>query len=207
MIYLPSKNPPLRFVLLIFLLLAFAADVTDSFVSFCDSMITTTTTGAATPTTSTFSSPTTVLGLAVYPLDPEEKDFLRATASTGNHNEEAENTEMAAVPMDPRSCILRVGASAGKLCVVANQLGPELERNDVDDDILEHEQPQHPDEALTEALAELFASLWLTAKALRLDWVKSIRSKMALNAKKYPVEHCKVNANCDLSARIVPVRF
>jgi hypothetical protein len=86
--------------------------------------------------------------------------------------------------MDPRSCILGVGASAGKLCAVANTLIPADHRND--------ETENDSSEALTEALAELFASLWLTAKALRLDWVRSIRSKMALNAKKYPVEHCKV---------------
>jgi hypothetical protein len=97
---------------------------------------------------------------------------------------------MAAAPMDPRSCILGVCASAGKLCWVANQMVPER-----DDEIIDgkgESSSSSSEELLTEALAELFASLWLTAKALRLDWVKSIRSKMALNAKKYPVEHCKV---------------
>ena len=85
--------------------------------------------------------------------------------------------------MDPRSCILRVGEAAGRLCGIATRPGKLVPSKDDDDD---------DDDALVEALAEVFLRLWLTARALKLDWVRSIRSKMALNAKKYPVEHCKV---------------
>jgi len=42
-----------------------------------------------------------------------------------------------------------------------------------------------------DTLKELFLGLWLTSQSLRLNWIYSIRSKMELNAKKYPVEHCK----------------
>ena len=127
------------------------------------------------------------------PLEHEEKSFLRTTSNEEINKEK----DMEAVPMDPRSCILGVGTSAGKLCAVANQMVPELQRT-VDSE----RESESPSTLLTEALAELFASLWLTAKSLRLDWVKSIRSKMALNAKKYPVEHCKVrSASCQWLAQ------
>jgi len=118
--------------------------------------------------------------------DPgEKKDSLRAESTTRSASDAAYENGMT-TSMDPRSCILGVGASAGKLCAVANTLIPADHLND--------DTENDSSEALTEALAELFASLWLTAKALRLDWVRSIRSKMALNAKKYPVEHCKGKA-------------
>lgn len=109
----------------------------------------------------------------------EKNDPLRESSVTANENYTYDM--MTTTPMDPRSCILEVGASAGKLCSVANRLVPDRDDNGIN-------------EQLKEALVELFASLWLTAKALRLDWVKSIRSKIALNAKKYPVEHCKGKA-------------
>ena len=143
------------------------------------------------PTTPTIStSPTSVLALtgAEDPAGLGEKNkdiMLRATMSDDLFN------EMVTAPRDPRSCILEVGAAAGKLCSVANRIMvPERIINDDDDG----KNTSLSSEPLTEALVELFASLWLTAKALRLDWVKSIRSKMMLNAKKYPAEHCKVGS-------------
>jgi len=174
MIFVLFKKNLRQFLLLLFFPFA---NFADSFVahnrdSSKSSMIT------ASATSITGSSPTSVLALATRdePLDqkPEtENDVGRATEVNSNNMD-------GASPMDPRSCILNVGASAGKLCYVANQLLPERE--------------SETDALLTQTLAELFVSLWLTAKALRLDWVKSIRSKMALNAKKYPVEHCKGKA-------------
>ena len=167
-------------------------------------------------TTTIGSSPTSVLALPAgsddrFNLGGEKKESSTSQLfeSSGhdheieieiNHETEIDHeTEikrkkvMEAAPLDPRSCILGVGASAGKLCWVANQMVPE--RDDESGELSSSSstpQSLSQEELLTEALAELFASLWLTAKALRLDWVKSIRSKMALNAKKYPVEHCKV---------------
>ncbi len=177
MIFVLFKKNLRQFLLLLFFPFA---NFADSFVahnrdSSKSSMIT------ASATSITGSSPTSVLALATRdePLDqkPEtENDVGRATEVNSNNMD-------GASPMDPRSCILNVGASAGKLCYVANQLLPERE--------------SETDALLTQTLAELFVSLWLTAKALRLDWVKSIRSKMALNAKKYPVEHCKVSNQCE----------
>lgn len=137
------------------------------------------------PSTSSHS-PTSilVLGARENPLDQNSE--------TVKDSCQVEPMDEATVPTDPRSCILEVGACAGKLCCVANQLSPEAYKN------LELESKTKS--ILTQALAELFASLWLTAKALRLDWVKSIRSKMALNAKKYPVEHCKVRKKLETCA-------
>ena len=89
-----------------------------------------------------------------------------------------DDTNITMMPNDPRSCILRVGADAGRLCAIANTM------LDTTDESVKTE--------LTSALLELFVGLWLTSKSLRLNWVRSIRAKMELNAKKYPVEHCKV---------------
>ena len=97
--------------------------------------------------------------------------------------------------MDPRSCILRVGAAAGKLCQLASN-GHHYrfvhEKNDAE--ATANSNHEEEDSLLTRALAELFTSLWLTTQSLKLDWQTSIRSKTDLNAKKYPVEHCKVGA-------------
>mmetsp|Transcript_38562 Transcript_38562/g.44422 ORF Transcript_38562/g.44422 Transcript_38562/m.44422 type:complete len:334 (+) Transcript_38562:222-1223(+) len=128
---------------------------------------------------------------------------------------------------DPRSCILRVGSDAGKLCYLANKMrhntspssssslsscgngtgtslfcGVDVGSNNNDNnnkskeeenEQLDHEQRQQ--EALElefiETLKELFVGLWFTSQSLRLNWISSIRSKMELNAKKYPIEHCK----------------
>eukprot|EP00535_Pseudo-nitzschia_heimii_P000879 CAMPEP_0197185248 /NCGR_PEP_ID=MMETSP1423-20130617/11521_1 /TAXON_ID=476441 /ORGANISM="Pseudo-nitzschia heimii, Strain UNC1101" /LENGTH=322 /DNA_ID=CAMNT_0042636263 /DNA_START=129 /DNA_END=1097 /DNA_ORIENTATION=+ len=148
------------------------------------------------PSACPLSSPTSVLAL-VGGEDPADLggknrgDTLREIGS-GEYFTEMMATTTAR--MDPRSCILEVGAAAGKLCCVANRIMvPERIFVDDDDD-REHRDDPPSSEPLTEALVELFASLWLTAKSLRLDWVKSIRSKMALNAKKYPAEHCKGKA-------------
>jgi len=157
-------------------------------------------------TTTIGSSPTSVLALPVgsddrFNLGGEKKESSTSFFETSGHEHEIEHEietkrkkTMEAAPLDPRSCILGVGASAGKLCWVANQMVPERDDESGELSSSSPSQSMSQDELLTEALAELFASLWLTAKALRLDWVKSIRSKMALNAKKYPVEHCKGKA-------------
>ena len=166
-------------------------NISNSFVFYqrgvCDRMPSTTPINSICPS----SSPTSVLALTggEDPADlGKNRDTLRETISNDYFN------DMTTVPMDPRSCILEVGASAGKLCSFANRiLVPERIITDTDDD----QNDSLSSEPLTEALVELFASLWLTAKALRLDWVKSIRSKMALNAKKYPAEHCKVRSKCE----------
>lgn len=76
--------------------------------------------------------------------------------------------------MTPRSCILHVGACAGKLCGLANTN-------------LSH------DEELVACMSELLQALLDTATSLQLDLIRSIRNKMALNAKKYPVKLCKVS--------------
>lgn len=193
------RSNRLQFFLISFF--AFAdVTVTESFLyhrrGSCDRMPTITTTIG--------SSPTSVLALPAgcddrFNLGGEKKESSTSFFETSGHEHEIEHEietkrkkAMEAAPLDPRSCILGVGASAGKLCWVANQMVPERDDESGELSSSSPSQLMSQDELLTEALAELFASLWLTAKALRLDWVKSIRSKMALNAKKYPVEHCKV---------------
>lgn len=177
MLFLSSKKHHQLFILSFFAIV----DTTDSFVShklnFSENSMIAATATAATGYSSSHS-PTSVLGLTAI------DDSLDKNIETENDICAATSADVMdkAAPMDPRSCILEVGASAGKLCCVANQLVKEANES------LERE----TDPLLTQALVEIFASLWLTTKALRLDWVKSIRSKMALNAKKYPVEHCKV---------------
>ena len=167
------------------------ADIANSFVIYrrdfrTNRMITTTASAPTTGPSTSSHSPTSILVLGA------RENPLESNPETEKDSCQVEPMDEATVPTDPRSCILEVGACAGKLCCVANQFSPETYEN------LELE--SEAKSILTQALAELFASLWLTAKALRLDWVKSIRSKMALNAKKYPVEHCKVRKNLETCA-------
>ncbi|OEU06521.1 hypothetical protein FRACYDRAFT_254541 [Fragilariopsis cylindrus CCMP1102] len=109
---------------------------------------------------------------------------------------------------DPRSCILRVGANAGKLCQLANEMIPDSSRGnnsggdgsssnsskklfcDADDENINLESEL----VLVEVLTDLFIALWATSQSLKLNWIYSIRSKIKLNAKKYPVEHCRGKA-------------
>lgn len=116
-------------------------------------------------TTTTTASPTSVAAVAAHGDDSNESK---------HHHKMFRN--------DPRSCIMQVGADAGRLCTIGNQLLVLPSTEDASDD------------SLTETLSDLFASLCNTAESLNLNWIRSIRSKMELNAKKYPVEHCKGKA-------------
>jgi len=91
----------------------------------------------------------------------------------------------------PRSCILIVGESAGKLCGLANThlplvaSGKDETKNDV---------PEDKKDELAVCMSKLLQALLDTATSLNLDLIRSIHNKMALNAKKYPVELCKGKA-------------
>eukprot|EP00536_Pseudo-nitzschia_multiseries_P005524 jgi/Psemu1/285834/fgenesh1_pg.104_\ len=107
----------------------------------------------------------------VAPVVPAVNVNVNDNNNNNNHN--------------PRTRILAVGASAGRLCGVGMGLPPDgttLSARDA--------------ERLTSALSDLMADLCAAASSLplELNWVRSIRAKMALNARKYPVEHCKGKA-------------
>jgi hypothetical protein len=80
--------------------------------------------------------------------------------------------------MNPRSCILQVGVSTGRLCGVANthMSGKQQDSSKV----------------LVLAMSELLHDVWRSSQSLQLDLILSIRNKIELNRRKYPVELCKV---------------
>jgi hypothetical protein len=91
---------------------------------------------------------------------------------------------------NPRSCILQVGVSAGRLCGVANT--HMLDNNPKQ----QQPPPQSSDKAtvvLVLAMSELLQDLLRTSQSLKLNIIVAIHNKLALNKKKYPVELCKVS--------------
>ena len=88
--------------------------------------------------------------------------------------------------MNPRSCILTVGECTGTLMGMANTHLPSLNDDDSAKKNLAKQQE------LAHCMSQLLMALLDTAFSLNLDLIGSIDKKMALNAKKYPVELCKV---------------
>jgi hypothetical protein len=89
---------------------------------------------------------------------------------------------------NPRSCILQVGVSAGRLCGVANT------------HMLDNPKQQAPQSSdktvvLVLTMSELLQDLWQTSQSLHLNISVAIRNKLALNNKKYPAELCKVSSS------------
>ena len=101
-------------------------------------------------------------------------------SSDSSAKEEDGSTVMATNVDNPRTCILRVGAEVGRICAIGNKM------------IIAQECNMSIESELVSAMEDLFAGLFLTSKSLRLNWVRSIRTKMLLNERKYPVELCKV---------------
>lgn len=83
----------------------------------------------------------------------------------------------------PRDCILRVGASAGRLCSVANT--PSVKEISSSGNHTE----------LVSAMTDVLHDVWKTSRAVEVDLLEAIRYKLELNIKKYPVEHCKVSSS------------
>jgi dCTP diphosphatase len=94
---------------------------------------------------------------------------------------------------NPRSCILQVGVYAGRLCEIANTHPGMITYYDDRNNITNKNNEQH-DRRLVSTLADLWNSLYETCQALQLNMIVSIYNKLELNAKKYPVEHCKGKA-------------
>jgi hypothetical protein len=100
---------------------------------------------------------------------------------------------------NPRSCILQIGVHAGRLCELANT-HPEMvysvsPRNrhacDTETNFAVQSYSSSTD-YLTWTMADMFFSLWLTSRVLKLNIILAIENKLKLNEKKYPVELCKV---------------
>jgi hypothetical protein len=70
--------------------------------------------------------------------------------------------------------------------------------NNTQNDVSFHDHDSH----LIDTMADLLSWLWQTSKVLDLNIVLSIENKLKLNAKKYPVEHCKV---CFLLPALAPL--
>ena len=96
---------------------------------------------------------------------------------------------------DPRSCILQVGVSAGRLCGVANTHMMPQDATTTDGAA---ETGSISSTVQVLAMSDLLVDLWRTSVSLNLNLIVAIRGKLELNAKKYPVEHCKVrdSRNC-----------
>lgn len=136
---------------------------------------------------------------------------LSSSSGTGteqhNHKVSPQNDDrLTSMPttdtyVDPRSCILRIGAQAGKLCQLGltmttpktkaqlNTFGGKKLFDDQDDQ--DQDDTTTNSSELMDTMTALFIGLWNLSSSLQLNWIDSVRSKMVLNAKKYPIEHCK----------------
>jgi hypothetical protein len=111
------------------------------------------------------------------------------TAYDEDVNNHKSNDHLHDYRNNPRSCILQVGVSAGRLCGVANT-------HMLDDPKQQQQEPPKASEntvVLVLAMSELLQDLWRTSQSLKLNITVSIRNKLVLNKKKYPVGLCKVS--------------
>ena len=116
--------------------------------------------------------------LYVPPLtSPSPTSVVIMSSSTCNDNQKLPSN------ISSRSYILQVGVSAGRLCGVANS------------HLLDVSKAANDHMALILAMTDLLIDLWRTSQSLQLNLVVAIHKKLALNKKKYPVEHCKVRTN------------
>lgn len=114
------------------------------------------------------TSSSTVASFTPIPMPPSSASSPTSAMIT--------NEAMPEKPSDnPRSCILQVGVSAGRLCGVANS------------HLLDNYET-----SLVMAMADLFVDLYRTSQSLNLNLVVAIRNKLELNCRKYPVDLCKV---------------
>lgn len=98
---------------------------------------------------------------------------------------DVDNNEIA---QNPRSCILQVGVSAGRLCGVANS---HLSMRSGEGFSF----PTHTRTVLVSAMSDLLLDLFRTSQSLQLNLIHCIHNKLELNNKKYPVELCKVRGS------------
>jgi hypothetical protein len=105
---------------------------------------------------------------------------------------------------NPRSCILQIGVHAGRLCELANTHPAMIYSLSSRKNQRGCDTPTQKDagglvtsyvsstDHLAFTMADLFFSLWLTSRVLKLNMIVAIQNKLRLNEKKYPVELCKV---------------
>lgn len=102
---------------------------------------------------------------------------------------------------NPRSWILQVGVSAGRLCGVANShlLDPTTHNTTTTTTSSNTSNSNsHNDTALVLCMTDLLLDLYQTSQSLNLHLIVSIRNKLELNNRKYPVELCKVSKNISM---------
>ena len=140
----------------------------------------------ATPFSSFMShsnSPTTVTQFARLDDNDddamEQKSALFETSNDGDNNQESSSSSFAMNTV--RNHILQVAVRTGQLCSLAMTWKGD-NANDKDD-------------AAVSLLADFVVDLHTTASALDLNLIVAMQAKLQLNAKKYPVELCKVSEN------------
>jgi hypothetical protein len=129
----------------------------------------------AIPMSSASSSPTSVV-----PMSTDDDNDVNNNHKSIDHFHD-----------NPRSCILQVGVSAGRLCGVANT--HMLDNNNPKQTQPPQSSTDKSEVVLVLAMSELLQDLLRTSQSLKLNIIVAIRSKMALNKKKYPAELCKVS--------------
>eukprot|EP00934_Nitzschia_sp_Nitz4_P000791 Nitzschia sp. Nitz4//scaffold285_size24199//6968//7915//NITZ4_008422-RA/size24199-snap-gene-0.17-mRNA-1//1//CDS//3329545707//791//frame0 len=83
------------------------------------------------------------------------------------------------IASNPRSCVLQIGVSVGRLCGVANS------------HLIQDATSPHQTNVLVSAIGDLFGDLFRTSQSLHLNLIQCIHNKLELNNRKYPVELCK----------------
>lgn len=122
---------------------------------------------------------------------PRNSEDMKATPCNATKDECSNNSDKSnPILNNPRSCVLHIGGCAGKLCGLANTHLP-FAPSGMDDN-KNSIVPTHQAE-LASCIGELLQALLDAATCFQLDLIRSIHNKMSLNAKKYPVELCKVS--------------
>ncbi len=121
---------------------------------------------------------TAPLSVASFILIPMPPSTTTSTSVMLADDEVVASSMSEKLSDDPRSCILQVGVSTGRLCGVANS------------HLLANNCHSH-DTALVMAMTDLFVDLYRTSESLDLNLVLAIQNKLILNCRKYPVELCK----------------
>jgi hypothetical protein len=132
--------------------------------------------------------------------------MMTTTTTSSSNGNIADDNNNNNIINNPRSCILQVGVYAGRLCELANthpaMVVATIPNNRPTTGIMAMKEsssgillssPFTSTDHLVTTMADLFVSLWLTCRVLKLNMIVAIQGKLELNEKKYPVEHCKVS--------------
>jgi len=115
-----------------------------------------------------------------------------ATNNDGSLNSNSNTSRVMDDDSNPRSCILQVGVSTGQLCGVANTKHINMMIKDENSISVNRKHPAVI--VLVTAMADLLRDVLRATESLQLNLVLSVREKLELNKRKYPVELCKGKA-------------